>query len=297
MRGGRHWMVVFLIRCMKRIAILGPGLLGGSIALCLRSAGGFHVSLWARRAEAVAEIEARGCADVASTDVHAMVREADIVVLCVPIEVMGDLAREIAGTVRPTTIVTDVGSVKAGVVAELSGIFAGKARFVGSHPMAGSQFTGLAGARADLFAGAACIVTPDATGDDAAIEAISAFWCTLGCRVVQLAPQEHDECVALVSHLPHLLAGTLVRTVAAQNPRAFAVVGPGFRDTTRVSSGPPELWVGILRQNAEAVCAALDAMIAKLQDLRQTLAPFSESGIRAALTEAKQTRDQITFPQ
>ncbi len=282
---------------MKRIAILGPGLLGGSIALCLRVAGGFHVALWARRPEAIAEINARGCADVASTDLGTIVRDADLVVLCVPVEVMGSVARDIADFLRPQTIVTDVGSVKAAVVAELSAIFAGRARFVGSHPMAGSEFTGLAGARADLFAGAACIVTPDATGDDAAVEAVSAFWCTLGCRVVQLAPQEHDECVALVSHLPHLVAGTLVRTVAAQNPRAFAVVGPGFRDTTRVCSGPPELWVGILRQNAESVCAALDAMIAKLRDLRQTLAPFSESGVRAALTEAKTTRDQITFPK
>ncbi len=282
---------------MKRIAILGPGLLGGSIALRLRAEGGHHVALWARRPEAIVEINERGCADHASTDVQAVVRNADLVVLCVPVAAMAGLAREIASHLRPDTIVTDVGSVKAALVAELSAIFAGHARFVGSHPMAGSEFTGLAGARADLFAGAACIVTPSATGDDDSVERVSGFWSRLGCRVVQLAPQEHDECVALVSHLPHVVAGTLVRTVAAQNPRAFAVVGPGFRDSTRVSSGPPELWVGILRENAEAVCAALDAMIAKLRDLRQTLAPFSESGIRAALTEAKQTRDQITFPK
>jgi prephenate dehydrogenase len=282
---------------MKRIAILGPGLLGGSIALRLRELGGHHVALWARREEAVTEIQARECADEASTDILAVVNGAELVVLCVPVSAMPDLARQLIGVLRPETIVTDVGSVKATVVAELSAIFAGRARFVGSHPMAGTEFTGLAAAKADLFSGAACIVTPDATGDDDAVVSVSAFWSHLGCRVVQLAPQEHDECVALVSHLPHLVAGTLVRTVAAQNPRAFAVVGPGFRDSTRVASGPPEMWVGILRENAEAACAALDAMIAKLRDLRQTLAPFSESGVRAALAEAKQTRDQITFPK
>ncbi len=282
---------------MKRIAILGPGLLGGSIALKLRELGGHHVALWARREEAVAEIHARGCADEASSDLQGIVREADIVVLCMPVGVMAGIAREMVGMLRADAIVTDVGSVKAAVVAELGSIFAGRARFVGSHPMAGSEFTGLAAARADLFAGAACIVTPGEGVDSETVEQISTFWAGLGCRMVKLAPQEHDECVALVSHLPHVLAGTLVRTVAEQNPHAFAVVGPGFRDTTRVSSGPPELWVGILRENAGAVCNALDAMIAKLQDLRQTLAPFSESGVRAALTEAKQTRDQITFPK
>src|SRR5262245_39494395 len=218
---------------MKRIAILGPGLLGGSIALKLRELGGFHVSLWARREEAVAEIHTRRCADAASTDVRAVVRGADLVILCVPVSAMAGLAREIAGELRAETIVTDVGSVKAAVVAELAGIFGGRARFVGSHPMAGTEFTGLAAARAELFSGAACIVTPDATVDDAAGGSVSAFWTSLGCRLVQPAPQEHDECVALISHLPHVVAGTLVRTVAAQNPRAFAVVGPGFRDTTR----------------------------------------------------------------
>lgn len=282
---------------MKRIAILGPGLLGGSIALKLRELGGHHVSLWARRPEAVAEIHARDCADSASTNLAEMVRDADLVVLCMPVGAMATVAREIVGALKPGAVVTDVGSVKAAVVEQLGAIFAGRCHFVGSHPMAGSEFTGLAAARADLFKGAACIVTPEEGADPGAVACVSEFWQRLGCRVVELAAQEHDECVALVSHVPHLVAGTLVRTVAAQNAHAFSVVGPGFRDTTRVSSGPPELWVGILRENAAAVGNALDAVIAKLQILRQTLAPFSESGVRAALTEAKTTRDQITFPQ
>lgn len=282
---------------MKRIAILGPGLLGGSIALKLRELGGYHVGLWARRPEAVEEIHQRQCADVASTDVQAIVREAGVVILCVPVEVMPALAREMAPALRRDAIVTDVGSVKAKVVEEVGAILQGHAHFIGSHPMAGTEFTGLAAAKPDLFAGANCIITPEPEANLAAVEAVTALWTVLGCRVVQLAPQEHDICVALISHLPHIVAGTLVRTVAEQNPRAFAVVGPGFRDTTRVSSGPPGLWVGILRENAAAVTSALDAMIAKLQDLRQTLAPFSEDGIRAALTEAKTTRDQITFPK
>ncbi len=281
---------------MKRIAILGPGLLGGSIALKLRAVGGAHVALWARRAEAVEEIRARGCADAASTDVREVVRGADVVVFCVPVGAMPALAREIAGELRADTIVTDVGSVKATVVAELSAIFAGRALFVGSHPMAGSEFTGLKAARADLFEGTTCIVTPGDSGE--ATAKVSAFWQSLGCRVVQIAAAEHDECVALISHLPHLVAGTLVRTVATNNPHAFDVVGPGFRDTTRVASGPPPMWTEILRENSNAVVAAIDAMIAKLAEFRQTLAPQSDpQALHDLLAEAKKTRDQITFPK
>jgi prephenate dehydrogenase len=281
---------------MKRIAILGSGLLGGSIALKLRAIGGSHVALWARREEAVEEIRARGCAEVASTDVREIVRSADIVIFCVPVGAMPSLAREIVGELRADTIVTDVGSVKATVVAELSAIFAGRAQFVGSHPMAGSEFTGLKAARVNLFEGTTCIVTPGDSSE--AVEKVSAFWQSLGCRVAQLAAAEHDECVALISHLPHLVAGTLVRTVLAKNPHAFNVVGPGFRDTTRVASGPPPLWVEILRENSTAVAAALDAMIAKLAEFRQTLAPQSDpQALHDLLAEAKHTRDQITFPK
>jgi prephenate dehydrogenase len=284
---------------MQRIAILGPGLLGGSLALKLRALGGAHVSLWARRAEAIAEIEARGCADAAGTEARAIVREAEVVVLCVPVEAMPALAREIAPALKPGAVVTDVGSVKAGVVAQLSEIFRGAAQFVGSHPMAGTEHTGLKAARAELFAGATCIVTPDAQTDARALAAVIAFWKKVGCRVAQLPAREHDECVALISHLPHLVAGALIHTVARKNAHAFGVVGPGFRDSTRVASGPPEMWVGILRENRAAVTAAVEAMLTTLTNLREALADpaAGDEQLRAFLAGAKATRDQISFPQ
>ncbi len=279
---------------MKRIAILGPGLLGGSIALKLRALGGSQVALWARRAEAVAEIRALGCAEEASSDLRSVVSGADLVVLCVPVGAMPTLARELAPLIREDTIVTDVGSVKCAVVAELSAILP---RFVGSHPMAGSEHTGMKAATAALFSKTTCIVTPAASTDAAALAQVSTFWQSLGCRVVSLPAEEHDECVALISHLPHLVAASLVNTVAGKNPHAFNVVGPGFRDTTRVSSGPPAMWVEILSENSHAVGSALDALIAKLAEFRQTLARSEAGGISAALHAAKQTRDHITFPK
>jgi prephenate dehydrogenase len=116
-----------------------------------------------------------------------------------------------------------------------------------------------------------------------------------------MTAREHDECVALISHLPHLVAGNLVNTVAEKNPRAFEVVGPGFRDTTRVAGGSPELWTGILHANRDAILDAIDAMIAKLRDFRQIVARVANEGgeqeVKNFLSAAKQTRDQIKFPK
>jgi prephenate dehydrogenase len=286
---------------MKRIAILGPGLIGGSIALALRRADGSHVTLWARRAEAVSEALAAGCADAVTADLAAAVNDADLVVLCVPVGAMAGLAAKIAPVISRECIVTDVGSVKGPVLAELRPIFRGGGRFVGSHPMAGSEHTGLAAARANLFAGATCIVTPDAETDAAALAEVAEFWQRLGCRVVELPAAEHDECVALVSHLPHLLAATLINTVAARNEHAFRVVGPGFRDTTRVASGPTAMWREILRENSAAVLPAIDALIAKLAEFRQTLArPGDGRGtdeMHELLAAARAARSGITFPK
>ncbi len=276
---------------MKSLAILGPGLLGGSIALAARRAGGFRTGLWARRAEAVAEIAALGLADAASTDLPAIVDAADIVVLCVPIGAMPAVARDIAEIISPRTIVTDVGSVKASIVAELGAIFHERGRFVGSHPMAGSEQTGIRAARADLFDGAACILTPAAGSDASAVTELHAFWQTLGCRVLEVAPAEHDEIVALVSHLPHLLAATLVHTVLAKNAHAFEFSGPGFRDITRVAAGPPAMWAEILRTNRDAVRNSAEALIEKLREILTLLdrdPPMTEF-----LTQAKAQRDRL----
>ena len=276
---------------MKSLAIIGPGLLGGSIALAARRAGGFRTALWARRAAAVAEIAALGMADAASTDLRGIVAGADLVVLCVPIGAMPALAREIADAISDRTIVTDVGSVKASVVAELGAIFHGRGRFVGSHPMAGSEQTGIGAARAELFDGAACIVTPDAATDAGALAEVRAFWQTLGARVLEVAPAAHDEIVALVSHLPHLLAATLVQTVLAENARAFEFCGPGFRDTTRVAAGPPAMWAEILRTNREAVRKSAEAMIEKLRGIITLL--DQDEPMTAFLTQAKAQRDRL----
>ena len=273
------------------IAVIGPGLLGASIALAARRAEGVRVAIWARRPAIVEEVRAREIADFVSTDIADVVAEADVVVMCVPVGAMPALAREILPHLRPRALVTDVGSVKANVVAELSAIFRGRGRFIGSHPMAGSDKAGHAAAAAGLFDGRVCIVTPDATTAPDALTDVTAFWQSLGCRVRTLAPAEHDEVVALVSHLPHLLAATLVNTVAERNVGALDFHGPGFFDTTRVASGQPDLWVEILRANSAAVRAGAEAMIEKLREITTLLE--REEPMKEFLTHAKTLRDQL----
>ena len=201
----------------------------------------------------------------ATGDLAGAVHDADLVVLCVPPAAMISLGERLVPHLRPGTIVSDVGSVKAPVVTALGRRFPG--RFVGGHPMAGRERGGLGMARADLFEGALCLLTPEADTDAEALTTVESFWKSLGCRAVrQLPAAEHDRALALVSHLPHLLAGALL---AVTDPAARACAGPGFRDSTRLAAGPPELWKEILSLNRPAVKKALLALAGELSRLAE----------------------------
>jgi prephenate dehydrogenase len=247
----------------------------------------------------VEEVAQSGFADFASTDLQAVVEGAELVILCTPIGVMGELSRAFSPSLAPGALVTDVGSVKGPVVADLQAIFGGSAHFVGSHPMAGSEQTGWSAARADLFQRSVCIVTPSPQTDGPAVQAITAFWESVGCSVRLLGPEEHDEVVAFVSHLPHLLAATLVAMVAEQKGNAFDFSGPGFRDTTRIAGGPPAMWTEILQSNRAAVRKSAEAMIEKLREIVTLLdrdSPDATQRMNQFLTEAKVHRDQLRRP-
>ena len=292
----------FVFLCMtSRVTIVGPGLLGGSLALALKARTGAHVTVWARRAESVAEVEARGCADVATSDLTAAVQQADTVVLCTPVGTMPALCRQMHNALPSGALVVDVGSVKAPVVHELTPLFSAPTQFVGCHPMAGSEQTGLAAARVDLFEGAVCIITPEASTPTVAVSGAESFWQSVGCLTRQLSPQVHDEVVAWISHFPHLLAAALVQTVAEQQPAAFDFCGPGFRDTTRVAGGPPGMWTEILGENRLAVRTAIDGLIEKLRSLSTLLsdAPSAErdSLMNQLLSQAKAQRDRLRLPK
>ena len=277
---------------MNKLAILGPGLLGGSLALAARGLG-THVAVWARREAAVEEVRKAGCADVASTDLGTVVSGANTIVLCVPVGAMAALAAQIAPMIEPDALITDVGSVKAPVVDALEPIFKERGHFIGSHPMAGSEQSGLAAARADLFEGAICILTPHEGVHPEALPLATAFWEGFGCHLRTLSPVEHDQTVALVSHLPHLVAAILVDFVCAENPNSVKFCGNGFRDTTRVASGPPTMWTEILLSNRTALSGQIERFAERLHAIARNVSESDASTLEALLTGARDARTHL----
>ena len=282
---------------MKNIAILGPGLLGGSVALALRENTGVEVRLWARRAEAVEQAKVMGVADVVTASVTEAVSGADVVLLCVPVGAMPGLVHQILPALSPDALVTDVGSVKEVVCNELGPVLEGRAHFIGSHPMAGSERAGIMAARADLFQSAVCILTPeDGKTSEVALSRATSFWEKLGCRVRTLPPLLHDQICALISHLPHLSAAALVNTVGAICPEALGFCGSGFRDSTRIAAGSPSMWTEILLSNRTALAGSLRNLISILEKMATRLEcgdPSAESEIHHFLKTAKESRESL----
>ncbi|OHE80490.1 MAG: hypothetical protein A2107_08120 [Verrucomicrobia bacterium GWF2_62_7] len=280
----------------KKLTVLGPGLLGGSIGLAARArqiAG--RTVLWARRPEACDEAMTAGAADAATLDLAEAVCAADLVILATPVGVMGELAAKMAPSLKPQALVTDVGSVKYPVVTQLEHLLAGKARFVGSHPMAGSEQSGIAAARKELFEGSVCILTPTERTDAGALQQVAEFWKSLGASVRTLTATEHDEVVARVSHLPHLVAAALVNLVCSDGPRPLEFAGGGLRDTTRIASSPPGMWQEICLTNRDEVCRALAQFIEQLEAVQTMLRNKEDANLTAFLKRAKFFRDEMKF--
>ena len=274
------------------LAVFGPGLLGGSLLLDARLHGVGELRVWGRREESLAQVRQRGLADVASTDAAAVAEGADLLVLCVPVGGMKALAEDIVqAKLGVDPVVTDVGSVKAAVVAGAGAVCrrAGLA-CVGSHPMAGAETAGLGAARAGLFQGAACILTPEGDTDPAALAKVENFWQALGCRTAQMEAAHHDALVARISHLPHLAA--VAATLASFKPDASMAqfAAGGLRDTTRVASGSPGMWREILLENRRAILPALADLHRATGELLEILEKADEDSLLARLEEAQQLR-------
>jgi len=275
--------------------MVGVGLLGGSLGLAIkqrRLAG--QVAGYVRRAASLNECERAGALDFATTDLLAAVWNADLVILCTPLAQMQPLVRQMLSALKRGAIVTDVGSVKGSVVKELEALVAkAGAHFVGSHPMAGSEKTGVSAARADLFECAACVTTPTKRTNVAALSKVEQFWKTVGCRMLRLAPAAHDKIVSSSSHLPQLVAALLAHGVLdPRSPREQALLcAGGFRDTTRIASGSPEMWRDIALANRAQISKGLGQFIRELQGLQALLRRGDATKIHQLLTTAKARRD------
>lgn len=280
-----------------RLAILAPGLLGGSVAQAARHFGtASHISLWARKPETRLALRAQAWVDAVADTPAEAVRGADLVVICAPVDQIVRLAAEIAPALSPAAIVTDVGSVKGEICRQATAALAGRATFVGSHPMAGSEKTGWEHARADLFKGRVVFVTPLPETTPSAAERVAAFWKSLEAEVATVAPDAHDEIVAHISHLPQVLASTLCAALAKRETGWRNFSGGGLRDTTRIAGSDPKLWKTILEQNRDEVLRALRAYQNELHDMERALANRDWFEVQAILERGRAYRDQFRPP-
>ena len=280
---------------IQRLTIVGVGLLGGSIAKAVRSGG------LAREIVGVGRDEARlgtalrdGALDRVTTDLEAGVRDADFVLLAVPVLAVEALLPRVWWAAPDGATVTDVASTKAGIVRVADQLAARRAlAFVGSHPMAGSERSGYGVARADLFRAATVILTPTDRTEPRAVKAVTEFWEAMGARVSALDAPTHDQAVAAISHLPHLVACALVDGVTRFEPAALELAARGFKDTTRIAASDPDVWTEIFLANRAALATSLDAFRRALAELEGCVTRGSAAELRAALARIKAAREAM----
>ena len=279
----------------RKITIIGVGLLGGSIGLAARQCRlAKEIAGYARREKTIAECEKHGALDYATTDLLAAVSGADLVILCTPLAQMRSLTEQFLPALKQGALVTDVGSVKAKVVKELESLVSkAGAHYVGSHPMAGGEKAGVLAARADLYANAVCVITPTKKSNPGAVRKLNRFWKSLGARTLRLEAAQHDLLVSRTSHLPHVAAAGLANLVLnpASSKTQPALCATGFRDTTRIASGSPEMWRDIALANRKNVAKSVNAFVAELQKFQAALKRNDEQAVETFFFTAKQRRD------
>jgi prephenate dehydrogenase len=278
----------------NKVAIVGVGLIGGSVGMALRARG------LARRVVGLGRSPGRlrrarqlGAVDATSSHLARGIPGAELVIVCTPVHLIVENVRRIAGHCSPGTLITDVGSTKAQIVTALEkhlGATEEAVAFVGSHPMAGSEKSGVQFARADLLEGRRVIVTPSRRTRRKDADVIAGLWRSLGARVIRTSPTLHDRAVGAVSHLPHAVASVL----AASTEKAdLPFAATGWRDTTRIAAGDVELWAQILFENRSHVLKSLDKFEKVLSTLRQALEGNDQAKLERILAAGKRNRDAV----
>lgn len=273
----------------ERTVIVGVGLLGGSIGKALRERGMSRTVVGVgRRRETLDSACQLGAIDQAEIDLEKACADADLVVICTPVQQIVEFVRKAACVARRDALITDVGSTKASICQQLENLDGGQ--FCGSHPLAGSDKSGVEHADAGLFVDRTVAVTPTEKTSDELLTRVEAFWQKLGSRTLRMTPQEHDTALAMTSHLPHVVASAL----AAATPQALLpLAASGWCDTTRVAAGSVELWLQILEENREQVLAALGNYSKSLQTWIEALEHQDAAAIESLLTLGKKKRDSV----
>lgn len=276
------------------IAIVGVGLIGGSMGMAARKnrMAGRVVGI-GRSEPKLMRAKILGAIDDYSLDLENGAADADLVVICTPVRTVVPILERMASKLKKGAVVTDVGSTKREIVQQASKIVPPGRSFVGGHPMTGSEQAGVEHARAGLFVGSTYVVTPSDSTDVTALGKVTAFAEALGARVEVMTPEEHDQVVAVISHLPHAISAALLH-LAEQSQRktgkAFRLAAGSFRDLTRVSDSPPEIWSDICSTNAQPLAESVKCLCQELQKLTDALAAEDEDAVREFFEEARKIR-------
>lgn len=288
----------------NKISIVGVGLLGGSVGMAALKRGLCQEVVGVgRTSTSLQEAQRHGAISFGTTNLQEGVADADLVILCTPVNHIAQTLPEVVEAAREGAIITDVGSTKNTIVTRGDEITRGTGRyFVGSHPMAGSEKSGVSHGSASLFEGSTCFITRTPETDLTALSRVFRLWKLLGAKLVISRPERHDALTSLVSHLPHLAAVALVRTVDAfheDRNLIRGIIGNGFRDTTRVAGGSPDMWDDICTDNRENIRRAQAGLEKALEELMEACSAEPECGrLRTMLAQARDFRDFLaTKPQ
>ncbi len=284
-----------------QVAIIGVGLIGGSLGMILRRKGlADRVIGVGRRVENLKTAVEVGAIDRYVVDAKDGVREADLVVLATPVDTYDRHLREWATCLKRGAIVTDVGSVKGALVERSEEAMPAGVHFIGAHPIAGKEKTGVVAGTDQLFKGARCILTPTKRTDPRALEQVRAMWQEAGAHVLTMDPHLHDQILGAVSHLPHVAAFALINALVDLRNQKIPSLdlaghsGGGLRDTTRIAASSPEMWRDIFLWNRDNIVACIEAYERSLQQLKQLIKAGDAAGIEKELERAKREREQLS---
>lgn len=282
---------------INQITILAPGLIGGSLAKALK-ANGFTGEIvgWGRRESSLNKALELGVIDRYSLDLTEAVTGADLIVIATPTLIAADMLKQLAPIVNEEVIITDVASVKGNLLMVAKEAFGTvPPNLVLGHPIAGSEKSGVAAAKADLFVNHRVILTPTEETNPRALETVKSLWQSIGAELVEMPVDEHDKVLAATSHLPHILAYTLVDALAgnSEQQNIFRFAAGGFRDFTRIASSDPTMWHEISLANRDALLTMIDAFSGQLGDLREAIAAGDSENILGCFSRAKAARDEF----
>jgi len=278
----------------NRITILGVGLLGASFALALKKNGLCStITGYGRNRENLQRAKERNIIDSFEQDPVAACRDSDLIMLSAPVGSFLGLAKAISPALKKGAILTDVGSVKGNLVREIEKMIPKDVHYIGGHPIAGSDRSGIDAASAELFRNSRCLITPTENSDPSALDKIQNLWKALGSEIIILNPEEHDRIYASVSHLPHMIAYAMVNTVAEMDSSYLDFSGKGFIDTTRIACSSEELWSDICLLNRDNLVEALAVFQKNLDRLDQYLKAGDSDSLKAEFRKARTLRENI----